>query len=144
MKKTTAKKINVRLLRAIGAKALAYPETSNLNLWGSLAPIDEDHPCGAVACIAGTAVLLESRKKFLRVQKRHLKWLFSEPGEQSPFFVAAASRLGLTGDQAERLFMPAGWPARLLERYQAAFEPADRALILNERIELFIKTKGAE
>lgn len=146
-KKTPAKrKINVPLLRRIQVKARKYPETIMMENWGEVVKKDDAHPCGAVGCIAGTALLLEKPKRFAELCKQlrscyyHASYSFREEG-------AALLGLGTNeawGYQADRLFLTYCWPGLFRDEWNSAETPEEHADIFCRRIDHFIKTKGAE
>lgn len=148
-------KINVTLLREIAAKAIKYPETIEMRDWGMVAKKDKEHPCGAVGCIAGTAVLMTDKKEFRKLAADSMqaesfalevsaKSFALEVSAKLKFRNRGTEILGLTKRQAEKLFLVEEWPYELAQKYKWAETKREEAQIIAERIELFIKTNGRE
>ena len=157
------KSINVKLLREIKKMILEEPRRLNMAHFAEMfadsaqptegndyEPKKEERPpCGAVMCIAGHALLAEERsrgffrKRFTRPVVDRIRT--AAEGE-------AQDLLGLTDEQAERLFYftdwnwlgDEGWPEEFADAYIKAKTPAQRARVTARRIEHFIKTNGAE
>ena len=121
--------MNVRLLRKVKKHILEEPRRFQMDGYvhrGRPGSMFEDlglrykvPDCGTVACIAGWAQCLSG-------------------GDSSPM-----EALGLHGYE-DRLFFMWNWPMNLRKRFYAAKTMRTRAKIAAERIEHFIKTKGAE
>lgn len=97
-------------------------------------PFERKQPiakCGTAACIAGWSCLLGMRKKELA---------------EDVFFYdeKAGELLGIDHRQRRALFEAYRWPERFRAEYSQAETPAERARIAAERIEAFIRSKGAE
>lgn len=103
---------------------------------------DEQHPCGTVACLAGTMVLLDNPKTYRRLIKR-------EEGMPE----RAARIAGLTIFQQNSLFYLLAWPREFFKQYDFMRRPAPllssrerneifrhRALSLRDRIKHFFRT----
>jgi hypothetical protein len=141
--------INVRLLRRIEKEILAKPEKFDMRDyarpvgvghedWANRAYTEQDsfELCKTTACIAGWADLLQNRRcSIYGIASR------------------AIEILGLTYEQADRLFYlgvqthDEHWPEQFERPYLKAIKKkkwADAAQIAVERIEHFIKTRGAE
>lgn len=125
--------MNIPLLRQIAEKAIEFPETFDMDRWGFTLPSDKAHPCGAVGCIAGTAVVLTEPARFLRLVDNRGDW-----------FLAGKNALDLSTREAERLFFTRDWPPTFMHRYNRAIRAKLRARIAVERIEHFIATEGRE
>jgi hypothetical protein len=141
--------INVRMLRRIEKAILAKPEKFDMRDY--LRPVEMTHEqwsryflkpdvfelCKTTACIAGWADLLTNKQS-------HIFDVSSR----------AADILGLIPDQSMRLFYLSTqtsdekhWPKEFERPYRRAIRAkkwADAAKIAVERIEHFIKTRGAE
>lgn len=87
--------------------------------------------CGTAACIAGWILILSGNKPFTE----------TEDGNGSE---TAERLLRLPTDSADRLFHVFMWPERFKHEYNSAKTPAKRASVAANRIDHFIKTKGAE
>lgn len=124
-------KPNVRLLRRIARKALKAPEAVQMAPWGARVKKDEAHPCGAVGCIAGTAVLLDSPHMFSALVKARYHANWQDAGMKA---------LGLLQHEAESLFYVSLWPAAFAIRHHTAPTPKAKARVIAARIEHFIKT----
>lgn len=134
--------MNTELLLQIAEKAIKFPATMDMNWFGETVAKDDDHPCGAVACIAGTAILLTSARSFRRLAR---------DGCVGDWFHKAAKILGLNNAQAERLFYPDRplcelrvWPRKRWLSYKEARTYKARARVVYNRILHFIKTNGEE
>lgn len=134
-------KINVKLLRRVQKAIVEHAAHFDMSEWGvgaSKADIMHDEPpeseCGTTACIAGFAVILRDGK--------------ARPSEAVA--LRAAKLLSLDYDSWDfgcngtRLFHVQHWPSKFYHRYSKAKRNLTRARIAAERIEHFIKTKGAE
>lgn len=127
--------MNIKLLRKIQAKARKYPKTIQMDWWADGVNKDKAHPCGTVACIAGTAVLIENPRLMKRWLNGEAGWGMMEKG---------AELIGLTPLQSYRLFIQSSWPRRFSNGYDQAKRPETRAKWFTSRIDHFIKTKGAK
>lgn len=129
--------MNIKLLRKVQAKARKFPHTFDIGQWASPVKKDQRHPCGTVGCIAGNAVLIaepESLRAYLKLGE-----VACDPEK------IATRLLGLTEEQAVRLFFSMrGWPDEFHYAYQFATTAKERANIIIRRINIFIKTKGAQ
>jgi hypothetical protein len=126
--------MNVELLRRIQKHILAEPKRLDMGNFivrksdglGSLVRFPK---CGTVGCIAGWAVTLSTKEKlnYKRIEDR------------------ARQLLGITQTQGNKLFFDGNWPPQLADRLcQARPQTKAHARITAERIDLFVKTKGAE
>lgn len=130
-------KINITLLRKVKKHILEEPRRLDMNvvLNGDQSGPDAP-PCGTIGCIGG--------------------WTNFLSGKPEDSLSDAAIRLGLDSDEQGRLFEEpaytvsqpteerAGWPEKFMRRYLKAKTPQTRAKVTAERIDHFIKTKGAE
>lgn len=147
------KTINVKLLRKVQKFLLAEPRRFFMSVFGEgPEDIGEEYyfdnekyrpPCGTMACIGGTAVWCEKPRVFAKMVKKNVSG--DELGD------AAGKLLGLTTEQASRLFYfkdwndgEIGWPDKFEIAYENAKTPLQRAKVGVARIERFIKTNGAE
>jgi hypothetical protein len=131
------RKINFRLLRKIQNHIMEEPRRvvmSRLALKeGEFTKFIEDAPkkfapCGTAACIAGWALILSGEKPFTLNE--------SGLGAES-----AQELLGLNGNEQTSLFHLWAWPETFSEKYHKAKFPKQRAKIVSDRIDYFIKHK---
>lgn len=122
-------------------------------------------PCGAVGCLAGTACILSGRVKPIGepvVIEGRTVVSYEEPINGKGWFEEGRDALGLTDEQAQRLFFPRKgygrqegfeeaqakelyWPEPFAsEYYDARNDPQERAAIVKRRIAHFIATEGRE
>jgi hypothetical protein len=159
--------MNVALLRDVRAQILAEPERLYMGAWQN-EPIAEG--CGTACCIGGWAGALSGLVKkngtptsvnvdWTAKGRRMLAKIETECGHwESPSELLFTQVLGISDDQATRLFHVSEWPYALKVAFNAddednaAYqEPAERlkaakqrAKIAAKRITHFIRTKGAE
>lgn len=116
------------LLLKIKDLILEKPDTINMYHWhqrGNYIP-DDAQDCGTVHCIAGYAQVLTKR--------------FGE----DPEFVGKTA-LGLTNDEAVRLFLLREWPGHFQCDYEKYFASTpESAKVVADRIDHFIATNGQE
>lgn len=130
--------MNVPLLRKIKAVMLARPKRVDMYGWLRHKSKERGGPvCGTVGCIAGWACLLSEKQGKSLSDKREAV-LMSFPDYASN----GADALGITGEQAERLFFTNHWPKRLADSYDDDNSPRQKARIVARRIDLFIRSKG--
>jgi hypothetical protein len=161
------KKINVQLLRKVKALILEEPRRLRMEAVAStweeavdgsqsdkqMPPYSETDrpPCGAVMCIGGhvnfIALLAQEPNALLSIDGDANEEALSELGS----LWQAQQSLGLTSEQAERLFCFTswgvglyGWPEEFETAYRVAKTPLERAEITARRIDHFLKTNGAE
>jgi hypothetical protein len=150
--------MNVELLRKVVEYAEAEPRRSDMAEWY----IDVSHmtknprintpPCGAVACLSGTACILSGAapKSEVSIQNGIEVASYDEPDEG--WFNAGRDALGLTSEQASRLFFLSDalaarkcWPKSFAEAYwMCGNKPDEKVKVLRERVEHFIATEGRE
>lgn len=133
--------MNVPLLRKIQQTILAEPKRLKMSRWLGTVREGKDNPnCSTVGCIAGWAAVLtapkgqtikDTAKKVIRVHGAHN---VEDMGREA---------LGLTYEQAVRLFHVWEWPGRHQEAYEEAKTPEARATVTVDRIDKFIACKGA-
>lgn len=114
---------------------------------------DYNPPCGTTACFAGATCI-----KFKTARQSHYDSSYYLP-PISGWGESAAKILGLTDSQADRLFrLDSGatrlvetvkdtkniWPKRYANAYGKATTPAGRFKVFLNRVNHFLKTKGAE
>lgn len=127
--------MNVKKLKEVAEYILREPEGFDQDTFGNKTT---NVRCGTECCIAGTAVLLDNPRKFLRG--------IDEYGPKIPVAAMARHVLGLTVAQGDKLFCASDeWPAQFATRYENT-EPNTkrRARVAYDRIMHFIKTKGRE
>lgn len=149
--------MNTRLLRKIQKEILAEPLRFDMRLW--LDQTSDVAPCGAAACIAGWAVLMDLQ------QKQGIDWREAAGKAQAKeqntvkgfyFFDRARKLLALTDPQGRRLFFLERWPTKFIRAYHDRWDhcckgPGRRqqaavkmAALTVKRIDHFIATKGRE
>lgn len=95
--------------------------------------------CGTVACIAGWGKVLSQPDPATALSdKDFLHKLFNLSA------IEAAELFGLDYNGANRLFHVCNWPDEFESDYEHADTPEERAQAVADRIDHFIKTKGAE
>jgi hypothetical protein len=133
--------INVRLLRRVQKHILAEPRRLVMSHWRQtrlhecrVEDLDSDHchdypfaKCGTAACIGGWGVILSDSDIAPYRQRDELAQLF-----------------GINTNQLNLLFSVSSWPVKLAHAYRKARTPAGKARVASRRIDLFIKTRGAE
>lgn len=141
--------MNVELLRKIQKHILAEPLRYNQNATiargdpgGEVCmdvgdvEVQKAPTCGTIGCLAGWAHLLSIP------ENKRVNAKFS--------YAKARAALGLTLQEAQRLFSyvysysPGVWPERFVAAYRNAKTARQRARVAVQRIDHFIKTKGAE
>lgn len=133
--------MNIGLLRKIAAKGLQFPNTIDMVVWGKRELQDEDHPCGAVGCIAGTAVLMEAPERFKELALLISRYPFFAG---SQFAADACRALELNVTDGNRLFHVCEWPESFKDDYLSTLTAPDRSEVISNRIEHFIATEGRE
>lgn len=133
-------KINVKLLRKVQRTIVAEPLRVDMTIWAAPSEYsNQSPPCGAVGCIAGWAMLHVS-KRSLNIEARYIWELDPEANQDK-----AAELLSLSYDQARRLFISDHWPTKFKNRLAFAKEGTPKyARVVSDRIDHFIKTRGAE
>jgi len=122
MTKPKKQKINVRLLRRIQKQILKEPRQFIMSRY--FAHSQRIPNCNTAACIAGWAIAL---KEGITPKAAANSFVPYSDGQDA---------LGLTINQAERLFLPANWPNRFL------LKPSHDPHQAVARIEAFIKSNG--
>lgn len=127
--------MNVKKIKKVAEYILAEPEGYDQDTFGTFDT--ERSRCGTQCCIAGTALLLENPRRYLRALM----------GEKDGCIERNAARaLELSKAEARQLFYPSDlWPEPFQSRY-ANTEPntKKRARVAYDRIMHFIKTRGRE
>lgn len=161
MKKAVSQKTE-KVLRKIIAYLEEEPKRLEMGHWGIILPegtvqVDgvEDQsqpapPCGTVACVAGTCLLVSKTgidflKEYGAIKKQGSTEYIHFPNSSPE---KAASILGISEEKASSLFYfknwPAGkangWPFKFSKRYMKAKTPRGRFLATKARIENFIAT----
>jgi hypothetical protein len=149
-------KMNVRLLRKIARSVLKYYKQVGMENWFSGA--SSAGRCGTSACIAGWAITLHNPK----FKERPLDAAVSlDPEFKGVFYMTTNAMntaqldgqraLGLTDEQADKLFFSVNWPMRFRERvrfvdFREPYRPGTKryARAVHDRIQYFIATKGEE
>ena len=99
--------MNIERLRAIQKTILAEPTQFNMHDWWDN---DDDSTCGTTACIAGWTCLLEFRKEDSKVGMKSVLGFIAVRG-------TAIEILGITKEQADKLFYINYWPAPYAGNY---------------------------
>jgi hypothetical protein len=135
--------MNVKLLRKIQKHILAEPARYEQNAIITIgAPgamcvaANRLYPqCGTIACIGGWAILLTAKRR-LKTSRYSLNYL------------TLGKLLGVKKSQIAKLVSytdyATEWPDHFADKYNQAETPKARARIAAQRIDHFIKTKGAE
>lgn len=132
--------MNVKLLRKVKRQILKEPKQFAMRyLYSEPSAGDAANKipnCGTAACIAGWTHAIDQNIPPSECEKN--KWKLT---------VSAGELLGIDNEQEDRLFFLEYWPERFSATYTRATDKHQwtrRARIAAERIEHFIKTKGAE
>jgi hypothetical protein len=141
------KKLNVKLLRRVQKHILAVPERLDMGFLALKVNTEDEGapPCGTVGCIAGWAHML-TLKKFPKTSRE-----ISNADDVA--WERAEKKIGLSHNDSYALFGEPRfyqdtdfrrWPAKFAVRYLKAKKAKTRAKVTSDRIDHFIKTKGAE
>lgn len=130
--------MNVELLKQVATKLrrMRHKKHFNMHEWA------QQTSCGTAACIAGHTLMLQGAKpvKFVPTwgSRGALTSLFlTKNGKEVFASEAATTALGLTAEQADRLFYAENWPHGFAK---GRTDPKVAAA----RIDHFIATKGRE
>jgi len=124
--------MNVKLLRKVAKFILAKPKRFDMANFGYRLPKKNGGPeCGTVACIAGWAVILSQG-----IPQR------ADVPMPSIGRLEGMVALGISDEQAQRLFYTEPWPKQFAEYDRDQTLKAARIAV--KRIEHFIRTKGKE
>jgi len=119
--------MNTELLLKVKAHILEEPKRLNMSTWVRTDEVGPDAPsCGTIACIAGWVCLL----------------IDADFDRRRSYRVNAIRLLGITEEQADRLFYIEAWPSEFYLDYSNTFSFAKMAKVTAERIDYFINTKG--
>lgn len=119
--------MNTELLLKVRDAILAEPLKFDMTSWFDL---DEESPCGTVACIAGHAIAISHKWKKL---KTGLRYTLYPPDE-------AQVLLDISDTQRYNLFVYREWPNQFVVRFLASTTPLQRAKVAAARINYMIKT----
>ncbi len=124
--------MNVRLLRRVQRAILKHPDQFNMRWWFHAldATGRPAGGCGTAACIGGWALALSKKLTPMQASRHDL--------HSSDY----ANLLGLTPDQADRLFIDDEWPAKY-QLFQCATVKG-MARLAARRIDWFIKSNGTK
>lgn len=121
-------------------------EPRRLDMHQALAParyLDDEKqpPCGSVGCLAGWRVAMINPQLFNsrvtdRMSAEYIGFDWDSVEER------AQVSLGLTDEQADRLFHVRNWPANFAYAYRSAESPQQKWEALRDRVEHFIATGG--
>jgi hypothetical protein len=150
--------MNVRLMRVVQRRILARPKNFDMSLFAHGIYDDDGELCGTTACIGGEALLAAGAKLIRHPLFIHgMSFLYTSalrrrhPGLPVCGGVdrvyperAAAKLLGLTYEEAARLFFQSQWPEKYCYAYEDARGPRGRARVAARRIDHFITTAGRE
>lgn len=115
----------------------------NMSWWGAKVPTygENNPPCGTTMCLAGAAVLANTRIKYDRGDK---DWFVMPNGESLYTKVTipqlARKLLGLTVEQKNALFYVSGWPGKYEVAYQSAHTPQERLQAGLDRMDYMLAT----
>jgi len=171
--------MNIELLNKIVSYAEAEPRRFDMETWytdvSSVLRGDRDFddskddnqfvadseadlpPCGTMGCMAGLACILSGKAEVYSTERIGNMVVNHYEVPTGGWFDAAKAVLGISGEQAERLFYPSAvfveklrsqpqhWPEPFSTEYEAhKHDAAKRVEILKARVEHFIATDGAE
>lgn len=109
---------------------------------GNWCCVNQSHPCGTTACIAGWAAILSRTKKDdVRGIKKATGEVYSDSSDSSSWGSQGRQALELDYSQSERLFYEDRWPWQFLSKTS---DPSENVANAIARIDHFIKTNGAE
>jgi hypothetical protein len=109
-------KRNRRLLLKTAKRIEEIPKSYNQDTWCEL---DDEAPCGTVACLAGEIIICSERKTQDGIDKLH---------RTSSVGVAARNLAGLNFWEGHALFYsPSSWPESFSDRYFRAKSQRGRA-----------------
>ncbi len=144
MNEETSKQINEPLLRKIQEEIRGNPSNFNMASYfgGALSEVDIrigvlEHKCGTTACIAGWALALNPSVELQRVA------YCLEDYDADDIEWKASNLLGMSQEQASRLFHTDQWPREFQSRYDKCSHDEECQVAI-ERIEHFIQTNGEE
>lgn len=156
--------MNTTLLRKTVDWIREEPRRLNMDEWFKWFEFPEEDPkkppCGSQACVAGTVCIISG------TATKSLDYAGFYKPPSGGWAASARQLLGLSYAQANRLFRADReaatvtpkelsnaqevayekfmWPKRYLASYRRALTPAGRFRVLSQRVEHFIKTRGAE
>lgn len=136
--------MNTELLTTIKRIALDDPDHFDMEMFAD--------DCGTTCCIAGFGVKIANPERFTE-----LKRMQPPPGsstnqwleDRKRWEAAGAEAIGISKEQAERLFYYESWPLEFELRYNEAIDPDSgdgslKAATVADRIDHFIATEGRE
>ncbi len=133
--------MNTKFLKQIAATILEHPKQFRMESFFSTINSMEQRPdrCGTACCIAGWAIALAENLK------PNEAWdsVCETEGEAEAHDIAK-ELLGLTENQADRLFYHEEWPHEFRDRYNCARSTTQKATVAAKRLARFIKTEGRE
>lgn len=115
--------MKVKEIRATLARIAKDPRLLDMSTWG------RQDDCGTIACFAGHTILHH---------EGHKSASFGGCG------LTAGRILGLSTCQSVRLFFLWNWPKSFQRAYARTTLPDDSYIVLKNRVEHFIKTRGRE
>ena len=134
--------MNLELLRRVQAKLRRMHHGGHLDMASFARKTD----CGTAYCIGGYALLMAGYKTKTVKDQKYLDWLapdgrqlsWSDDGPNS-IWGSAQKILGLTEEQANRLFIDDLWPDEFNDQWQL-----NDPKVAADRIQHFIDTRGRE
>lgn len=157
--------MKTKFLREVVSWFETEPRRLDMHEWHRYRPADHDPnnpPCGTAACLAGSTCIIAGKARPHLSPKYKGFYLSPENG----WGETAKELLGLSFAQANRLFRPdehtsylhsgddfpegadklpkSKWPKRYADAYRKATTAAERFKVLKNRVNHFIKTRGAE
>lgn len=135
--------MNKDKIRELAEHIVEHPNEFDMDYWAG-GPAALDRHCGTVACLAGTACIIEG--KTLR-RSGLLTPITNEHGYTVSVPNLANDILDLTDDQGDRLWFLRHWPRMFAGDYENAVENRDwagAACVAARRLHHFVATDGKE
>lgn len=130
------RKLNIKLLKKMRKRIAEKPYSYYQDYW---AVKDDKAPCGTKACLAGEAIICSERSVKKGLEKL---WASLSPSRSERPSVLAQELLGLSGIEADTMFMVGGaaWPEPFRSRFERASGPIARAKVAVAYLDHIIKT----
>lgn len=139
--------MNIRKMLKLKKWILDEPRRYHQGVWmsrESFTVVDQRPPCGTVACLAGSACLMEGYDT--KNQSAFIAFVSKNGGKLRPIKTVACEILGLTPYQAANLFDGTcdGWEEGNANAYDNAKSPLDRARAAAAEIDRLIALERAK